>query len=157
MAVSHLRRRHYYPHTGLCSTVADRRRRRGAVDRSGSPWVATLVTEVVQMSVALALLSAHLLADFPLQTDEMAAQKLDSVFMRVYHCSVHWMVTGLFLMVTMSDYQSIAIGVVLVTVAHFIIDTRRWAEPKDGFEAYPIAVDQSLHITSLFLVAVVIA
>jgi len=27
----------------------------------------------------------------------------------------------------------------------------------DGFELYPIAVDQSLHITSLFLVSVVIA
>jgi len=107
------------------------------------------------MTVTLALLSAHLLADFPLQTDGMAAEKFDSLFMRVYHCSVHWMLTGLFLALVIGP-QTAAIATVLVTASHFIIDTRRWAEPKDGFELYPIAVDQSLHITSLFLVSVVV-
>jgi len=105
------------------------------------------------MSVSLALLSAHLLADFPLQTDHMAANKLDDWMVRLAHAAVHVMVTNAFLFL-LTPYA--IIYALMIGVIHFIIDSKRLAEPKDNFELYPIAVDQSLHITSLFFISLII-
>ena len=107
------------------------------------------------MSVALALLSAHLLADFPLQTDDMAADKLNCSIVRTAHVGVHSVLTlvCLALIVPVPVASTTALA---VSAMHWLIDTRRWAKPKDGFELYPIAVDQSLHIASLFVVSVVL-
>jgi len=107
------------------------------------------------MSVALALLSAHLLADFPLQSDQMAQGKFDSAETRLQHVGVHWIVTGLFLALVVSP-QKAAIGLFSVSIAHFVIDSRRWNIQDGQFDLYPIVEDQSLHITSLFFVSLLL-
>lgn len=102
--------------------------------------------------VGLALLASHALADFPLQTDRMAARKLDNRRVRAKHAGVHVAVTGAFLSV-FAPFPVAALAGLAAGCLHFGVDSRRWAEPAGGSEAYPIAVDQSLHIASLFLVA----
>lgn len=37
---------------------------------------------------------------------------------------------------------------------HYAIDTRRWAEPKDGLESYPVIVDQIMHLTTITILGV---
>jgi len=108
-------------------------------------------------SVAFALLAAHAVGDFPLQLDWHAANKFDSAFVRFHHAGVH----ALLAMIVVVPFITTASGVVFpgvaILVVHFIIDTRRWAEPKDGFKSYPIAVDQSLHLASIYAVALLAA
>lgn len=101
--------------------------------------------------VGLALLAAHMLADFPLQSDEMARNKLDDVFVRAIHSGVHGVASALMLTPFWGVSQATIVAAWVVVISHFIIDSRRWAEPKEGFEDYPIWVDQSLHIGCLVI------
>jgi hypothetical protein len=108
-------------------------------------------------AVPLALLAAHLLADFPLQTDRMARAKITDSATRFEHAAVHGVVTVALLL----PIVSLPVGHILaaglgITGLHSLIDRRRWAEPKEHFEAYPLAVDQTLHVCSLYVVAVVL-
>jgi len=107
------------------------------------------------MSVALALLAAHLIADFPLQTDTIAANKLTDSRIRLTHSAVHFFAVGLFLLPITTPTRAIqaAFGVFFM---HYLIDTRRWAEPKENAEWYPMAVDQTMHVASLYLVSVIV-
>jgi len=105
--------------------------------------------------IGLALLSAHLLADFPYQTDRMADKKMDDHFVRFTHAWVHGMITFLFTALVIEPMSALYISM-LVLGAHWIIDSRRWVEPKDDFELYPVVVDQTMHVTSLFLIAVLV-
>lgn len=107
------------------------------------------------MSVGMALLAAHMLGDFPLQTDAMAEGKFESLHQRAVHSWVHMVLATLFTWPFLTNAQTALVGP-MVLVLHFAIDTRRWAEPKDGFEVYPIAVDQAYHVASLFVVILVV-
>lgn len=105
----------------------------------------------------LAILAAHLAGDFLLQTDRMAAEKFDSTTVRTLHATIH---AGL-LFVTVAvaiapRFETAVLFVALASAAHWLIDTRRWVEPKDGFEAKPIWVDQSLHVVSLAAIYTVV-
>ncbi|MWG36553.1 DUF3307 domain-containing protein [Halomarina oriensis] len=97
----------------------------------------------------LSLLAAHLLADFPLQSDRMAAEKLDDWGVRLDHVAVHAVTTALAVALTKGVDRRLPLFVAAVVTTHYGIDTRRWAGPKDGFEAYPLAVDQTLHVVAL--------
>lgn len=106
---------------------------------------------------ALALLAAHALADFPLQTDRMAAEKFNDAEARFGHAWIHLWVTCIVLWATPGISAQTALpAAVAVAVLHYAIDSRRWADPKPDFEAYPLAVDQTLHLVSLWVVSVVI-
>lgn len=95
------------------------------------------------------VLAAHAIADFPLQTDRMAAEKFDDWWVRYLHSSVHAICTlpAAFLLFG-GWFEPIAFAYILGWI-HYAIDTRRWAPPKEGFEDYPVWVDQSLHIASI--------
>jgi len=95
--------------------------------------------------ISLYILSAHLTGDFILQTDKMAKNKLDSHIWRTIHVLFY---TLMFVPVIILTSLS-PLFLVFVAIPHWIIDTRRWVESKDGFESYPIVVDQTLHIISL--------
>lgn len=99
--------------------------------------------------IAVVLLALHLLGDFPLQTDWMAANKFDHGPAFLAHLWVH---LTLYAVILIMIYGSRA-GFIAMFVAgcHAVIDWRRWAEPKDGFEDYPIWVDQSLHVSTIAL------
>lgn len=107
------------------------------------------------MSITLALLTAHVLADFPLQSDRMARAKFDDRDIRAGHVLVHWTLTYL-LLLPFVGHLTAAGAAAVIAVLHFAIDSRRWAEPKEGFEIYPVAVDQALHIASLYLTVLLV-
>lgn len=107
------------------------------------------------VSVGLLLLSAHLVADFPLQSDIMAEEKLESAAVRAAHVTVHFV---LLLPVAVLAYDSLAAQVVLVgtvVVTHWLIDMRRWFSPKEGWGMTWVYInDQILHLLSLSLATV---
>lgn len=101
----------------------------------------------------LAILAAHLVADFPLQTDKMAAQKFESWRVRAVHALVHApFYLPAALLAFQSDLQAV-IFTAIATAGHFLVDTRRWGKPKDHAPWWPIAVDQTMHVTTLALAA----
>jgi hypothetical protein len=98
----------------------------------------------------LLLLSAHLVADFPLQTEKMAKKKFSSPLIRAQHVAVHTIVMGIVLVLT--GFMSLPF-LVSYTLSHYIIDSRRWADEKEGIAGWPIIIDQILHITVLAVLA----
>lgn len=104
------------------------------------------------MSVALLYLAAHLLGDFPLQRDWIAANKFDVFWVLCIHVAVHMVLAvGAGLLVGLAVPTMIGIAV-LIGLSHLFIDHKRWNEPKDGFENYPIWCDQAYHVTALALI-----
>lgn len=98
-------------------------------------------------------LAGHMAADFPLQPDDMAAQKFDSRIVRARHVAVH--VAAMVPTVLASDWSWRQRATFLTTLAvtHYAIDSRRWAEPREGFETRPIWFDQAYHIIALAVCA----
>lgn len=102
---------------------------------------------------SLSLLAAHFAGDWPLQSNAMAAEKLDDAGVRAKHVTVY---TAAFLpIVFLSDWDNRQAAVFLTGLwgSHFIIDSRRWAEPVDGFESRPIWFDQVYHVIALAVIA----
>lgn len=87
----------------------------------------------------LQLLAAHAAGDFPLQTDWMAENKIDSPFARAVHVTAY---TAAFVPVRRNP---LFLG--LLWVSHFAIDSGRWSENV------PIWYDQALHIIALAIVS----
>lgn len=85
----------------------------------------------------------------------MAANKLTDWRVRAYHVGVYSLP---FIVVALAYLPfSWAVGFVGVNaLVHFAIDTRRWAEPKEGFESYPIVIDQTMHVTTIAVLAAVV-
>lgn len=94
-------------------------------------------------------LAAHAAGDFPLQSDWMAEQKLDSPLARAVHVAVY---TASFLPVVRSANwsrrQSIAF-LAMIASTHFVIDSRRWNDDV------PVWFDQALHLIALALAVAV--
>ncbi len=105
--------------------------------------------------ISFSVLVAHTLADFPLQTDQMANEKFRDVRTRLLHSCVHLILTALFLLPLVS-VVSVLSTAVLIFISHYTIDTQRWAEPKSGFENYPIFVDQAYHLFSIYIVSLIV-
>ena len=93
--------------------------------------------------LTLYALAAHAAGDFPLQSDWMAANKIDSRSARAAHVAVY---TAAFIPVVIaskwSKRRSVAFLGTLATT-HFAIDSRRWNENV------PIWFDQALHVIAL--------
>ena len=88
-------------------------------------------------------LAAHAAGDFPLQSDWMAANKLESPIARSVHVAVY---TAAFVPVVLSSsWSRRQAAAFLVTIAstHFVIDSRRWSD------VVPIWYDQALHVIAL--------
>ena len=98
-------------------------------------------------------LAGHMAADFPLQTDDMAANKFESSAVRAGHVAVH--VAAMVPTVLASDWSWRQRAAFLATLAatHYAIDTRRWVEPVEGFPTFPIWYDQALHVIALTVCA----
>ena len=99
--------------------------------------------------LGLYLLALHFLADFPLQSDMMAAQKLDSPVVRLAHVTVYTLTISPILLVTAWSTTASAVFLTAVFVSHFVIDSQRWKDPVEGFPTRPIWFDQAYHIISL--------
>ena len=93
--------------------------------------------------LTLYALAAHALGDFPLQTDNMAANKLDDPGIRAKHVATYTL--GFLPVALATDWDRKGVAVFLLSVAgsHFMIDSRRWNENV------PIWYDQALHVIAL--------
>lgn len=108
------------------------------------------------MSATLALLAAHALGDFPLQPTAMARAKTDSWVARSAHSAVHAALTVV-LLAPVTTTATAVTAAVAVGALHFLVDSRQWVDSEaGGFDGYPMAVDQTLHIATLYLVSAVI-
>lgn len=105
------------------------------------------------MSVSIALLAAHMVGDFILKTDDMAGRTRDEAWPRLKHVTVHFVTAAIALMPIVA-VETATLAAAAVMALHFIVDSLPLPEPKDDFEAYPMAVDQTLHVSSLAIVAV---
>lgn len=94
-------------------------------------------------------LASHAAGDFPLQSDDMAARKFDSPFARAKHVAAY---TAAFVPTVLASEwgrADTARFLAALTASHFAIDSRRWVEPKTGFETFPVWYDQALHLVAL--------
>lgn len=100
------------------------------------------------------MLSAHLVGDFPLQPDWIAQNKLDDVFPRFVHVVIHAATMKVFLTIGGVAPEAPTLFYLAYAATHFVIDSRRWGEEKEGFEAWQYILDQTFHITSLAFLSV---
>ena len=100
------------------------------------------------MHLLITLLLAHLLADFPLQTNTLANRKAthgDGVF---YHVLIHVLVTAL-LLHNSHIYWPLPVGIGIV---HFLIDVYKlWRPAKQNVRSF--VLDQCMHVISLGIAA----
>lgn len=98
----------------------------------------------------LAMLAAHAVGDFLLQTQYMVEHKLEDPGVRARHVTVY---TAAFVPVAFlfrANTRRAALFLALVWTTHFVTDSRRWA-PGDEWPALPIVVDQAIHLATLVL------
>ena len=99
--------------------------------------------------LGIILLALHMIGDFILQTDWIAANKLEEAEPWFVHILIHFaLYVGI--LGPLFGIRGLAIAI-FVGSAHGIIDIDRWVEPKDGFEQYPFWFDQILHVSSIAL------
>ena len=100
---------------------------------------------------ALYALAAHALGDYPLQTDDMAANKLDDPTVRAKHVTTYTL--GFLPVALASDWSNRQAAVYLggIWSTHYAIDSRRWNENV------PIWYDQALHVIALAVITAVVS
>lgn len=100
-------------------------------------------------ALGLYVLAAHAAGDFPLQPDWMATQKRDGHRVRLFHVAIY---TLAFVPVTIiAPWTASQAGLFLMLVAgpHYVVDSRRWADPTDALPGRPLWFDQAYHLISL--------
>ena len=106
--------------------------------------------------LGLWLLTAHLTADFPLQPDWMAKGKLDDPSIRAQHVLTHLLVTAPILVFAYGSTAASATAILWIGLSHYVIDSYRWVEPKDGWghdgKVWVWLNDQIMHLVALSLV-----
>ncbi len=98
----------------------------------------------------LAMLAAHAVGDFLLQTEYMVEHKLEDPGVRARHVTVY---TAAFVPVAFlfrADARRAALFLALVWITHFVTDSRRWAA-GDEWPVLPVVVDQAIHLVTLVL------
>jgi len=94
-------------------------------------------------------LAGHMAADFPLQSDNMAARKFDSRRVRAKHVAVHVAAMAPAVLAAEWSWRQRVAFLAALAATHHGIDTRRWVEPTDGFPTFPVWYDQALHVVAL--------
>jgi len=98
--------------------------------------------------LSLCLLASHMVGDYIVQTDWMAANKLKDAAARAIHVFAY----SLCFIPTACRYAPTHAGAVafllLNAAAHFVVDSRRWAS-GDRWPPKPILVDQAIHAACL--------
>lgn len=94
-------------------------------------------------------LASHAAGDFPLQSDRMVAEKFDSSWVRAKHIAVY--TTAFIPTVRATDWGPRQSARFLLTLAatHYAIDSRRWAENREGFPTRALWFDQAFHVIAL--------
>jgi hypothetical protein len=98
--------------------------------------------------IALYLLAAHMIGDYVVQTEAMAAGKLRDRRIRARHVTAY---TACFVPALLASTASPAAAagfLAALWAGHFVTDSRRWASGA-AWPPKPILVDQSLHLLQL--------
>lgn len=112
---------------------------------------------MIDLLYIIALLAlAHLIADFPLQTNYIAKHKVKSDFVRVIHAVIHLWVAWFFLtfvtysMDVTSDRVMLVsiVGGILISLFHYSIDS---IQPRPRIDN-----DQTLHLISIIIVGILV-
>lgn len=105
-------------------------------------------------AVGLWLVTAHLVGDFPLQPDWIARTKTENNTRLLLHVLVHaFLVTPIAWFLFTEASRQITF-VFWIAATHFMIDYRRWFDPKESWDNPIVWVwlnDQILHLVSLSL------
>lgn len=103
------------------------------------------------MELLTTLLLAHLLADFPLQTNTIAAGKATSIRILLLHVTVHMMVLGALLSFDWATWP-IILG---LGAAHFLVD---WVKPRIPHlsKVQGFVLDQLAHLSCILLAVVLV-
>ena len=94
------------------------------------------------------LVAAHLVGDYVLQTNEQAVRKFEDRRARADHVTTY---VACFLPVTLVSRAPVGrklLFLVLLWLAHYATDSRRWASGKE-WPPKPILVDQAAHAVQL--------
>lgn len=107
--------------------------------------------------ISLYLLTAHLIGDFPLQPDWMARSKADSRSVRALHVATY---SVPFLpLIALTSTTGALIFIVSNGAVHYLVDSRRWVEPKDHWsspEMWVWLIDQIIHLTQITVLGIAI-
>ena len=100
------------------------------------------------------LLFAHLLADFPLQSNWIVDNK-DWTSVRLLHVSFHFLISLVFVLFFVPEAWPL---LVLLASIHFLIDSgKNYVNRfKPSWIIFPYLFDQILHILSIILIAIMI-
>ena len=94
-------------------------------------------------------IASHAAGDFPLQSDRMATEKFDNRLIRAAHVATYTLAfVPTMIAAGWGPRRSLAF-VMTLAASHFAIDSRRWAEPREGFETRPVWFDQAYHLMAL--------
>ena len=102
------------------------------------------------MNIFFTLVLAHLIADFPLQTNRIFAMKLESNKGIALHVFIHLFVTSLLIK---EPYNHLSLFIVL-GITHFLIDWLKLRFPTNR-QAAGFVLDQILHLIVLIALAVI--
>ena len=98
--------------------------------------------------LSLWLIACHMIGDYILQTNVMAARKLTDPWIRASHVSFYTLVFGVPVVIYKIPYDKGIYFLLAVWITHFITDSRRWAS-ADPWPPKPILVDQAIHLFTL--------
>lgn len=103
------------------------------------------------------LLLAHLIADFPLQFNELFKLKVKSKWGVLLHCAIVGVISGLFLFPYIFTPQ-MWFGIIILVTAHFIIDYIRilFTNKTHLDNLWMFLLDQFSHIAIVWLVSLMI-
>jgi hypothetical protein len=104
------------------------------------------------MTIFITLLLAHLIADFPLQTNWIYAMKLKSILGIALHVLIHMLVTALLIREPLSYLPLL----VILGVSHFLFDWLKQRYPTNR-QVPGFLIDQAFHIATLAVLAIVFA
>lgn len=113
-------------------------------------------SEAVLYLLPLILIVCHWIGDFVLQTDEMAKNKLNDWRVRTSHVITYMFPFACLVPIFWWPLWKGVLWYLLIAIPHWLIDTRRWVEPKPKFQSYPIVIDQGLHLGSLLIAAFIL-
>ena len=102
------------------------------------------------MTIFFTLLLAHLIADFPLQTNWIYAMKLKSNVGLVIHVLIHLIITSLLIREPLTHWPLLAI----IGTLHFLFDWLKLRYPTQK-QVPGFLTDQALHLSALLFGSVI--
>ncbi len=100
------------------------------------------------MTTFVTLLLAHLIGDFPLQTNKIFTLKTKGIWGLILHVAIHLLVAGILLQNPLTNWPILAI----LGIAHFSTDWVKLRYPSKSL-AMGFITDQLIHIVTIFIIS----